>query len=100
MLLRPEEASQPPTGSLAHFFFAMDPGLFRDADEFRADVAEFSDSLRQTRPVNPTKPVQVAGDPERATALRRMRDGIPVGAGLLTQVRALADASGAEWLLD
>ena len=35
MLLRPEEASQPPMGSLAHFFFAMDPGLFRDADAFR-----------------------------------------------------------------
>jgi LDH2 family malate/lactate/ureidoglycolate dehydrogenase len=99
MLLRPEEASQPPTGSLAHFFFAMDPGLFRDADEFRADVAEFSDSLRQTRPVNPEKPVQVAGDPERANAAQRMQEGIPVGVGLLAQVRALAEDSGAEWLL-
>lgn len=99
MLLRPEEASQPPTGSLAHFFFVMDPGLFRDVEAFRADVAEFSDSLRQTRPVDPAKPVQVAGDPERANAVRRMREGIPVGAGLLAQVRALADASGAEWLL-
>ena len=99
MLLRPEEASQPPMGSLAHFFFAMDPGLFRDADAFRADVAEFGDSLRQTRAVDPAKPVQVAGDPERANAARRMREGIPVGAGLLAQVRALAEASGAAWLL-
>lgn len=100
MLLRPEEASQPPTGSLAHFFFVMDPGLFRDGQAFRSDVADFCDSLRQTRPVDAQKPVQVAGDPERANAARRREAGIPVGAGLLSQVRALADASGARWIMD
>ena len=99
MLLAPELASRPPTGSLAHFFFAMDPGLFRDAEEFRADVAAFCDSLRATRPVDPSRPVQVAGDPERANAARRMREGIPVAPGLMAQVKALAEASGAQWLL-
>ena len=99
MLLRPEQASQPPMGSLAHFFLVMDPALFRDTVEFRADVAEFGDSLRATRPVDPAKPVQVAGDPERANAQRRTREGIPVAPGLLAQVRDLAQASGARWLL-
>ena len=99
LLLPPEQASQPPTGSLGHFFFALDPGLFRDAEEFKADIANFCDSLRATPPVDPAKPVLVAGDPERATAARRMQEGIPVGPGLLAQVRALADASGAKWIL-
>jgi len=99
MLLTPEQASQPPMGSLAHFFLVIDPALFRDPVEFRADVAGFTDSLRGTRPVDPAKPVQVAGDPERVQARRRMQEGIPVGAGLLAQVRELAQASGAAWLL-
>ena len=99
MLLLPEEASQPPMGSLAHFFFVMDPGLFRDVNEFRADVAGFCASLRQTRPVDADHPVKVAGDPERANAARRMEAGIPVGAGLLAQVQAIAQASGARWIM-
>jgi hypothetical protein len=99
MLLRPEEASQPRTGSLAHFFFVMDPALFRDGQAFRDDVAGFCESLRQTRPVDPQKPVQVAGDPERANAATRSQAGIPVGAGLLALVRTLAQASGARWIM-
>jgi len=84
---------------LAHFFLALDPELFRDGAEFEADVARFSDDMRATPPVDAQRPVQVAGDPERATAARRRVDGVPVGAGLRAQVRALADASGAAWLL-
>jgi LDH2 family malate/lactate/ureidoglycolate dehydrogenase len=99
LLLKPEQASAPPTGSLAHFFLALDPGIFRDAEEFRADIASFCDGLRATTPIDPAKPVQVAGDPERANAARRMKEGIPVGAGLLAQVKALAQTAGAEWVL-
>ena len=99
MLLAPEQASRPPMGSLAHFFLVLNPALFRDPAAFRDDVAGFSESLRGTRPVDPARPVQVAGDPERANAARRMEEGIPVGAGLLAQVRDLAQASGARWVL-
>jgi LDH2 family malate/lactate/ureidoglycolate dehydrogenase len=100
MLLKPEQASQPPTGSLAHFLLALDPGLFRDTKEFQSDIAEFCDSLRATEPADPQRPVMVAGDPERAMASKRMTSGIPVGAGLMAQVRALAADSGAHWLLE
>jgi hypothetical protein len=30
----------------------------------------------------------------------RLRDGIPVGAGLMAQVRQIAQAAAAPWLLD
>jgi LDH2 family malate/lactate/ureidoglycolate dehydrogenase len=99
MLLPPEHASRPPMGSLAHFFLAMDPGLFREPDDFRGAVAEFCDSLRETRPADPAKPVMVAGDPERRIAAQRMQDGIPVAPGLRAKLREIAEASGAEWLL-
>jgi hypothetical protein len=41
----------------------------------------------------------VAGDPERAVAVQRWAQGVPMGDGLRAQVKALADECGAEWLL-
>lgn len=95
----PGHAKGPDNVGLGHFVMAIDPGLFRDPAEFRADVARFCDTMRSTPPVDPALPVQVAGDPERATAARRAREGIPVGAGLRAQIRAIAEACGAPWLL-
>jgi LDH2 family malate/lactate/ureidoglycolate dehydrogenase len=85
---------------IAHFFFVLDPNLFRAQDEFEGAVADFCDSLRATRPVNPEKPVMVAGDPERAIAAQRTRDGVPIAPGLFAKVRTLAENCGAPWLLD
>jgi LDH2 family malate/lactate/ureidoglycolate dehydrogenase len=84
---------------LAHFFLAMDPGMFRAEADFKADVARFSDAMRATPPLDPLRPVMVAGDPERATAARRLAEGVPMGEGLRAQIKALADAAGADWLL-
>jgi hypothetical protein len=42
----------------------------------------------------------VAGDPQRNYAVKRVQEGIPVGAGLLNQVRQIAQARAAPWLLD
>lgn len=94
----PGHAKGPRIG-LGHFLLAMDPGMFRDTEEFQTDVARFCAAMRATTPVDPARPVMVPGDPERATAKRRAVEGIPVGPGLLAQIRALADAAGAPWLL-
>jgi LDH2 family malate/lactate/ureidoglycolate dehydrogenase len=42
----------------------------------------------------------VAGDPQWKLAAARLDDGIPVGAGLMAQVRQIAQAAAAPWLLD
>jgi LDH2 family malate/lactate/ureidoglycolate dehydrogenase len=90
-----------PTGmDIGHFFMAIDPGLFRDGDEFQNDVARFCGDLRATTPMDPAQPVMVAGDPQWNYAKKRMAEGIPVGPGLLSQVRQIAQASAAEWVLD
>jgi LDH2 family malate/lactate/ureidoglycolate dehydrogenase len=85
---------------IGHFFLALDPGLFRDVADFRADVAAFCDTLRATAPADPARPVLVAGDPERRTATLRRQTGIPVGPNLLAKVRDIALASGASWIMD
>jgi LDH2 family malate/lactate/ureidoglycolate dehydrogenase len=42
----------------------------------------------------------IAGDPQWKLAEMRRQNGIPVGAGLLAQVRQIAQAAAVPWLLD
>jgi LDH2 family malate/lactate/ureidoglycolate dehydrogenase len=82
-----------------HFVLALDPGLFRDRAAFGGDVDAYCARLRATPPADPAQPVLVAGDPERAAAARRSVEGIPVGPGLLAQLRQVAERAGTPWLL-
>ena len=52
MVTDPQHTKKPGTMDIGHFLLAMDPGMFRDADDFRADVASFCDSLRATKPAD------------------------------------------------
>ena len=85
---------------IGHFFMAIDPGLFREPGEFQADVARFCGDLRATTPIDPAQPVMVAGDPQRNFAAQRMQEGFRSAPGLMAQVRQIAQASAAPWLLD
>jgi LDH2 family malate/lactate/ureidoglycolate dehydrogenase len=96
----PMHTKKPQGMDIGHCFMAIDPGLFRESGEFEADVAQFCSDLRATKPVDPAQPVMVAGDPQWKYAEKRLAEGVPVGAGLLGQVRQIAQASAAPWLLD
>src|SRR5579864_6640148 len=100
LITDPMHTKKPQGNDIGHFFMAIDPGLFREADEFQKDVAQFCGDLRATTPMDPARPVMVAGDPQWNYAERRMAEGIPVGPGLLSQVRQIAQASAAQWVLD
>jgi LDH2 family malate/lactate/ureidoglycolate dehydrogenase len=100
LITDPMHTKKPQGNDIGHCFIAIDPGLFRTREEFATDVGRLCDDLRATRPVDPAQPVMVAGDPQWRNAERRRRDGIPVGAGLLGQIRQIAQASAAPWLLD
>jgi LDH2 family malate/lactate/ureidoglycolate dehydrogenase len=100
LITDPEHTKKPIGQDIGHFFMAIDPGIFRGAGDFEADVATFLGALRATPPVDPAQSVMVAGDPQWKLAETRLRDGIPVGAGLMAQVRQIAQAAAAPWLLD
>ena len=100
LITDPMHGKKPQGNDIGHCFIAIDPGLFRDRAEFTADVTRFCNDLRATRPIDPVQPVMVPGDPQWNHAKQRMREGIPVGAGLLNQVRQIAQACAAPWLLD
>jgi LDH2 family malate/lactate/ureidoglycolate dehydrogenase len=100
LITDPEHTKKPVGQDIGHFFFALDPAIFRGAGAFEADVATFLGVLRATTPVDPAQPVMVAGDPQWKLAEVRRREGIPVGPGLMQQVRQIAQAAGADWVLD
>jgi LDH2 family malate/lactate/ureidoglycolate dehydrogenase len=100
LITDPMHTKKPQGMDIGHFFMAINPAIFRDEDEFTADVTQFCNDLRATTPMDPAQPVMVAGDPQWNNAEKRMRDGIPVGPGLLNQVRQIAQACAAPWVLD
>ena len=99
MITDPMHTKKPQGMDIGHFFLVIDPNLFRDAADFRADVTAFRDVLRASTPIDPSKPVMVAGDPERIVAARRRREGIPIAPNLRVKLREIATAAGAPWLL-
>ena len=100
LITSPMHMKQPFGQDIGHFFMAIDPGLFRDPADFRADVTNLCNDLRATRPMDPSIPVMVAGDPERRIAAQRMVSGIPIGNGLRKKIRAIATEHNAPWMLD
>src|SRR6476620_9611522 len=100
LITDPQHTKKPIGQDIGHFFMAIDPGIFRGAGDFEADVATFLGAIRGTTPVDQAQPVMVAGDPQWKLAEARLRDGIPVGAGLMAQVRQIAHAAALPWLLD
>ena len=89
-----------PGDGVGHFFLALDPARFRAAGEFEAGVDELLDALRASRPLDASTPVRVAGDPERTIAERRDRTGIPLARAVVEDLRAVARAADAAWVLD
>lgn len=84
---------------IGHFFMAIDPGLFRDRDDFCHDLDAVIDILHQTPPNDPDFPVLVAGDPEATSRAERSR-GIPIPQSLINKLREVCERSGVPLLLD
>jgi LDH2 family malate/lactate/ureidoglycolate dehydrogenase len=99
LITDPMHMKQPFGMDMGHFFLALNPTLFREEGAFETDVAALCNALRATPPADPAVPVMVAGDKERMNAERRLRDGIPVGPGLLAKIRQVAEESGVPFLL-
>ncbi len=87
-------------GGTGHFFLALDVARFRPAADFGADVAAMVDALHAAPPLADDAPVLVAGDPERAAAAARSRDGIPLSRSVVEDLRLVAGAAGVDFLLD
>jgi LDH2 family malate/lactate/ureidoglycolate dehydrogenase len=91
---RDPRAKASPYDHLGHFFIALDPKAFRPDGAFEDELDEMIDALRAAPPVDPDRPVLVAGDPEWASYDRRRTEGIPMPAKLVEHVRGIAERAG------
>ncbi len=84
---------------LGHFFLAIDPKVFRPDGAFEDDLDAAIDVLHATPPVDAARPVLVPGDPERASRVARLKDGIPIPETLLKKIKEICERSGVPFLL-
>lgn len=73
--------------NLGHFMLAMDVGRFTDAKQFGKEIAGFLNEIHDEGALAP-------GDPERRTAERRAREGIPIPENTIAELNALAGELG------
>jgi LDH2 family malate/lactate/ureidoglycolate dehydrogenase len=84
---------------IGHFFMAVDPALFRDGEDFEADLDAMIDVLHATPAAEAALPVLVPGDPEAMNRAERARTGIPVPRKLIEKLRGVCERSGVPLLL-
>ena len=77
-----------------HFFGALRIDAFIDKDEFKKQIDELVRTLRKTRPAPGTTGPLIPGDPEREAEAVRRRDGIPVVAAVVDELRDVSRQTG------
>lgn len=85
--------------NVGHFCLALNPSAFREEGEFEDNLDDLIDMLHGTDPVDPARPVLVAGDPEHRERENRLKTGIPMTETLFDEVRQVAEACGAPFIL-
>jgi LDH2 family malate/lactate/ureidoglycolate dehydrogenase len=69
---------------------ALDIARFTDPATFRAQIDLFVREIHAAEPVDPARPPLAPGEPERLTAEKRMKTGVPLGDGVLADLSKLA----------
>ena len=79
---------------LGHFMLALDVARFTDPETFRSQIDLFLKEIRAQEAADPARPPLAPGDPERLSAERRAKDGVPLGEGVLGELTSLAAELG------
>jgi ureidoglycolate dehydrogenase (NAD+) len=80
--------------NLGLFMLALDIARFTDPARFESQIDLLLREIRAEEPSDPARPPLAPGEPERLSAERRMREGIPLGAGVLADLEKLAGELG------
>jgi len=80
--------------NVGHCFAAIDPARFRPLDEFKHDMDDMFDALRNSPKADGQTRIWIAGEPEAESEARRRREGIPLAPALVGQCNELAAGLG------
>jgi L-2-hydroxycarboxylate dehydrogenase (NAD+) len=79
---------------IGHFFGALRIDAFIDPKEFKRQIDEYIRTLRRTKPAPGTSGPIVPGDPEREAEAVRRREGIPLVAPVVEELRDISRRTG------
>ncbi|MBW3542771.1 MAG: Ldh family oxidoreductase [Planctomycetes bacterium] len=79
---------------IGHFFGAMQIAAFIEPDELKRQIDDWIRTFRATRPAPGTNGPLIPGDPERAAEQIRRREGIPLIAPVVAELRVIARETG------
>jgi L-2-hydroxycarboxylate dehydrogenase (NAD+) len=88
--LRQEMPARSVGKGTGHFFGALRIDAFIDTDEFKRQIDDFVRTLRKTRPAPGTAGPLIPGDPEREAEAVRRREGIPLVAAVVDELRDIS----------
>ncbi len=80
--------------NLGHFLLAIDIARFTDPELFRSQIDLMVREIHEAEPSDPARPPLVPGDPERLTAEKRTKSGVPLGEAVIADLNGLAKELG------
>lgn len=80
-----------PGKGIGHFFGVMRVDAFRPAEDFKKHMDQWINRFRQAKPAVGYDSVLIPGDPEREMEQQRRKDGIPLIAPVLKDLREISD---------
>jgi L-2-hydroxycarboxylate dehydrogenase (NAD+) len=90
----PQVLSEREPADVNHVVAAIDIAAFGSLEEFSRDLDTYIDGIHRVPPAPGVDRVRVAGEPEAEAEEERLRDGIPLHAGVAASLRALGDELG------
>tara|TARA_R110002073_G_scaffold5168_8_gene32395 strand:- start:274 stop:1341 length:1068 start_codon:yes stop_codon:yes gene_type:complete len=92
------QPEHPREGAVRNGLFAIliNPAMFGEAGWMEHEIEALATYALASPPMDWDSPVLYPGDPERAQRGKRLRDGIPVAAGLVTALNEQAAARGCD----
>ena len=82
-----------PTNS-GQVYFAMRPDLFRDLDDFKAEMDLRIREIKNSTPMQGAAPIRLPGEMAAQREQQMREDGVPVTAAVLDQIREIAKKMG------
>ena len=79
---------------IGHFFGAMSIDAFIDADEFKNQIDDYIDTIRNTKPAPDTNGPIIPGDPERQAEQTRLAEGIPLIRPVYDELADISNKTG------
>jgi L-2-hydroxycarboxylate dehydrogenase (NAD+) len=92
--LRQEIPTRSVGEGIGHFFGALRIDAFIEKDEFKRQIDDLIRTLRKTRPAPGTAGPLIPGDPEREAEAVRRREGIPLVAPVVEELRDISRQTG------